>query len=335
MNVLSLFDGISCGRLALERAGIHVDNYFASEVNSYALSISQRHYPDTIQLGDVRGICGRDLPKIDLLIGGSPCQGFSTAGKNLNFDDPRSALFFEYVRILKECNPTYWLLENVPMKNEYRDTISDILGVEPVVINSSLLSAQNRKRLYWANFPIRQPDDKHIMLEDIVLSDALVDREKSHAIITSIGRTTHREYIQKNQSRLAHYTIALSKCFNGLTRDHPRVYVGKSPTILTGPSHIPLVVNGDPKNLSIDEIKNVTRRLTPIECERLQTLPDDWTFGVSNSQRYKMIGNAWTVDVVAHILTGIMSPDTQHNLRGWEKGIDEVVKLEDKGCEKK
>jgi DNA (cytosine-5)-methyltransferase 3A len=308
INVLSLFDGISCGRLALERAGIHVDNYFASEIDPYALIVSQRHYPDTIHLGDVRGICGCNLPKIDLLIGGSPCQGFSIAGKEFNFDDPRSALFFEYVRILKECDPTYWLLENVPMKKEYRDVISDILGVEPVQINSALVSAQSRKRLYWANFPIQQPADKDIKLEDVVLQGALIDRDKSHAIIGSIGRTTHREYFRKNQGQLVFNTTALSSLYGGLSGTRPRVYIEKSPTVAAGSGHIPLVVNGQPKDLTIAEIKGVTRKLTPLECERLQTLPDNWTAGVSDTQRYKSIGNAWTVDVIAHILKGVVNP---------------------------
>jgi site-specific DNA-cytosine methylase len=305
INVLSLFDGISCARLALERAGVHVNNYFASEIDPYALLISQRHYPDTIHLGDVRGICGCNLPKIDLLIGGSPCQGFSRAGKELNFDDPRSALFFEYVRILKECDPTYWMLENVPMKKEYRDTISNILGVEPVQINSSLVSAQSRRRLYWANFPIQQPVDKGIKLENVVSQDVLIDRDKSHAIIGSIGCTTPREYFHKNQGQLVYNTIALSNIYGGLSGSRPRVYVNKFPFVTAGSGRIQLIVNGQPKDLTITEIKSVTRKLTPLECERLQTLPDGWTWGASNSQRYKMIGNAWTVDVIAHILSGL------------------------------
>jgi len=148
MNVLSLFDGMSCGQIALERAGITVDNYYASEIDKHCITVTQTNYPETIQLGDVSKIDGKDLPNIDLLIGGSPCQGFSFIGKGLNFDDPRSKLFFEYVRLLKECNPTYFMLENVRMKKELQDIISKYLGVDPVVINSNLVSAQNRHRLY-------------------------------------------------------------------------------------------------------------------------------------------------------------------------------------------
>ena len=153
-NVLSLFDGMSCGQIALNRAGITYDNYYASEIDKHAIKVTQHNYPNTIQLGDVTKIKSSDLPKIDLLIGGSPCQGFSFSGKQLNFDDPRSKLFFEFVRLVKECQPKYWLLENVVMKKEFEKVITEQLGVEPVKINSSLVSAQNRVRLYWANFDI-------------------------------------------------------------------------------------------------------------------------------------------------------------------------------------
>jgi len=169
INVLSLFDGISCGQIALERAGIEVENYFASEIDKYAMQITMANYPNTKQLGDVKNVTATQLPKIDLLIGGSPCQGFSFAGKQLNFEDPRSKLFFEFVRLKNEVNPTYWLLENNRMKKEYQDIISNYLGVEPIKINSSLVSAQNRERLYWTNIPnVTQPKDKKIMLSDIV-----------------------------------------------------------------------------------------------------------------------------------------------------------------------
>jgi DNA (cytosine-5)-methyltransferase 3A len=169
MNVLSLFDGISCGQLALQRAGIKYDNYFASEIDKDAIKVTMHNFPNTIQLGDVKSIKGEDLPGIDLLLAGSPCQGFSLSGKQLNFMDPKSKLFFEFVRIKNELNPKYFLLENVKMKKEYQDAISDYLGVEYIQINSSLLSAQNRKRLYWTNIPnIKQPEDKHIILKDII-----------------------------------------------------------------------------------------------------------------------------------------------------------------------
>lgn len=169
INVLSLFDGISCGQIALERQGFEIENYFASEIDKYAIQVTQNNYPNTKQLGSVINIKAKDLPKIDLLIGGSPCQGFSFAGKQLNFEDPRSKLFFEFVRLKNDVNPTYWLLENNKMKKEYQDIISNYLGVEPIKINSSLVSAQNRERLYWTNIPnVTQPKDKKIMLSDIV-----------------------------------------------------------------------------------------------------------------------------------------------------------------------
>lgn len=183
MNVLSLFDGISCGQIALNRANIKYDNYFASEIDQYAIFITQKNYPNTIQLGDVQNIKGKDLPKIDLLIGGSPCQGFSFAGKGLNFEDPRSKLFFEFVRLVEECSPTYFLLENVVMGKRYLNIISSYLLATPIKINSALLSAQNRERLYWTNIPnIKIPLNKGISLQSIIEDAYFADREKSYAI---------------------------------------------------------------------------------------------------------------------------------------------------------
>lgn len=170
-TVLSLFDGISCGQIALKRAGIHVDKYIASEIDKNAIKVTMTNFPNTEQIGDVTKVDTKKLPKIDLLMGGSPCQGFSSSGKGLNFVDPRSRLFFEYVRILKEVKPKYFLLENVKMRKEWEDIITKYIGVEPVKINSSLVSAQNRERLYWTNIPgVEQPEDKGIKLEDILES---------------------------------------------------------------------------------------------------------------------------------------------------------------------
>jgi len=169
MNVLSLFDGMSCGRIALDRLGIKVDNYYASEIDKYAMKVSEANYPDIIQVGDITALDLSTLPKIDLIMGGSPCQGFSFAGKQLAFDDPRSALFFEFVKCVKELNPKYFLLENVRMKKEYLDVISEYMGVEPICINSALVSAQNRVRYYWTNIPgIEQPEQRGIVLRDIL-----------------------------------------------------------------------------------------------------------------------------------------------------------------------
>jgi DNA-cytosine methyltransferase len=186
MNILSLFDGMSCGRLALDRLGIKVDKYYASEIDKYAIQVSSANYPDIIQIGDVCDVKGEDYPDIGLVMAGSPCQGFSFAGNQLAFDDPRSALFFEFVRILKEVKPKYFLLENVKMKKEFLDVISEQVGVEPILINSALVSAQNRLRYYWTNIPgVEQPEDRGIVLRDILetepdekydISEAKVDR---------------------------------------------------------------------------------------------------------------------------------------------------------------
>lgn len=200
INVLSLFDGMSCGHIALDRAGIKVNQYFASEIDRYAIQVTMANYPDTIQLGDVRNVTTANLPKIDLIAFGSPCQGFSFAGKQLNFKDPRSALFFEAVRLLKEIKPKYFLMENVIMKEEYKNAISEILGelypecvqqkglfsegrLEPLQINSALVSAQNRDRLYWTNIPVKgMPADKGIMLKDIIDGDTGIKNNGEYQI---------------------------------------------------------------------------------------------------------------------------------------------------------
>ena len=169
LNVLSLFDGMSCGQIALQRLGIKVENYFASEIDKYAIQVAKHNFPNTKHIGSVIDVKGSDLPKIDLLIGGSPCQGFSFAGKQLNFDDPRSKLFFEFVRLKNECNPTYFLLENVKMKKEYEDIITEYLGVKPIAINSELFSAQDRKRIYWTNINFKAlPTENKLTVEDIL-----------------------------------------------------------------------------------------------------------------------------------------------------------------------
>lgn len=285
MNILSLFDGMSCGQIALNQLGIKIDNYYASEIDKYAIEIAKKNYPNTIHLGDVTKIRGKDLPQIDLLIGGSPCQGFSFAGKQLNFDDPRSALFFEYVRLLKETNPKYFLLENVRMKQEYQNIISEHLGVEPIMINSALVSAQNRVRLYWTNIPnVTQPKNKNIVLKN-VLEESLINNVKMSNTFTA-----QRSYNDNNKP----IQIGMADNING----HDilkRIYSpeGKSPTLNAHGGG-----NTEPK-VSTNEMSY--RKLTPLECERLQTVPDCYTEGVSNTQRYKMLGNGWTVEVIKHI----------------------------------
>ena len=196
MNVLSLFDGMSCGQIALKNLNVKVDNYYASEIDKYAIQIAKKNFPNTIHLGDVTqipssafGVNGFNT-KIDLVMGGSPCQGFSRAGKNLNFDDPRSKLFFEFVRLVKELKPKYFLLENVKMTKEHRDTISKFLGVDPVYIDSALVSAQTRKRYYWTNVPyIFGPINQHITLRDIIQTEGeLKNSEVDERMVTKLGK---------------------------------------------------------------------------------------------------------------------------------------------------
>ena len=375
MNVLSLFDGMACGRLALERAGIPVENYFAAEIDKYAIQIAQKNYPEITQLGDVKKLCGYDDRfqeaglgignEIDLVIGGSPCQGFSRAGKGLNFEDPRSALFFEYVRIVQEISPKYFLLENVQMKQEHQDIINEYLGVKPIKINSALLSAQNRVRLYWTNIPnIEQPEDKNILLRDI-LEEGVVDREKSYCIdanyfkggnLKSYFKKRRRQLVFKDRPCELREFDSNAECHHAATATDinghdsiKRVYAdsGKSPTLntCTGGNREPKVLfvseatkkgyteiqDGDcfdatfltsktrrgrnmkdksncltAANYDYMRYEHPTyRKLTPTECERLQTVPDGYTEGVSNTQRYRMLGNGWTIDVIAHIFKGL------------------------------
>lgn len=275
MKVLSLFDGMSCGRIALERAGFEVEEYYASEIDKYAVQVSKDNYPDIIHIGDVTQVSYKDgvlhtqfgsyQTDVDMVIGGSPCQSFSVAGNGKGFDGS-SGLFYEWVRILREVNPKYFLLENVCMKKEWEDVITQEVGVSPIMINSALVSAQNRKRLYWTNIEgITQPKDKGILLRDI-LENFIFDKEPY--------------YIVFNSNRPKNYKSDKSMCL---------VTSGGSKT----------------KGVGISDDSGMWRKLTPIECERLQTLPDNYTEGVSNSQRYKMIGNGWTVDVIAHIFSFI------------------------------
>lgn len=280
INVLSLFDGMSCGQIALNRAGVSYGKYFASEIDKHAIKVTQHNYPNTIQLGDVTQVGGNGLPKIDLLIGGSPCQGFSIAGKQLNFDDPRSKLFFEFVRLLKECKPKYFLLENVKMKKEYQDVITDHLGVEPIEINSNLVSAQNRRRLYWTNIPgVTVPEDKGIILSDIL------EKDVDDKFYLSESAIDYMDRLRNGKPRWEYHKSDLEGKASCLTAN---MYKG-----------VPYGV------LKLNFGKNPYRRLTPVECERLQTVPDNFTGIVSNSQRYKMLGNGWTVDVVAYIFKGL------------------------------
>jgi DNA-cytosine methyltransferase len=454
MNVLSLFDGMSCGQIALNKLGIKYDNYFACEIDKYAMQVTQHNFPDTIQLGDVQFVTKETFGthKIDLVIGGSPCQGFSFAGKQLNFEDPRSALFFEFVRLVKELKPKHFLLENVKMKKEYQDVITQYMGVEPIEINSALVSAQNRRRLYWTNIPnIEHPEDKGIVLKDIIESgyvdDRMVDKGKSYCLTArysgavwwnSIERKQrtmisleqvdnklrHKEATKKGyaeagegegldltfpesktrrgramkdksncltaaghemgvvidpskpnqinpdksaksssedekgtqphmQDRVFHEdgkSHALTSSFASRTKVgkfeeedkelRPATIVGrrlnergvredynkdvpitqclqvkhnsdKSGTLTTVEKDNVLSENEPGRYPNAYEDKKlVWRKLTPLECERLQTVPDGHSLVlddkgkqlVSDSQRYKMLGNGWTIDVITHIM---------------------------------
>ena len=445
MKVLSLFDGMSCGQLALNRLGIKVDKYYASEIDKYAIQVTQANFPETIQVGDVCNLKAEDYQDIDLILAGSPCQGFSFAGKQLAFDDPRSALFFEFIRLLKEIKPKYFLLENVKMKKEFLEVITDQVSacypefqgkdlfggkIEPILINSALVSAQSRQRYYWTNIPnIEQPEDKGIVLRDILVEDGQTD------LVGMNGKKAFKENIQKGTALLARdwkgwntygmtgvqttpKQVGVASDING----HDilkRVYSpdGKSPTLnsMSGGNREPKVVSGgalrarskdkDGKNIgwketkpkqmlelrkdekanavstvskdsivvsektnqinpskkasgkqpylqdrvfhkdgkshaltesfadrtNVGELKLRTksktvrsggrgsydrhewdsvdelhwRKLTPLECERLQTVPDNYTKHVSKTQRYRMLGNGWTIDVISHILSNM------------------------------
>tara|TARA_B110000208_G_C11753662_1_gene424365 strand:- start:250 stop:1179 length:930 start_codon:yes stop_codon:yes gene_type:complete len=304
MNVLSLFDGLSCGNIALERAGIQAGQYFASEIDQYAIKIANKNYPSIIQLGNVLDVKGKDLPKIDLLIGGSPCQDLSFAGKGKGLSGDRSSLFYQYFRLLKECKPKYFLLENVKMKKEYQDVISNLLGIQPIKINSSLVSAQNRVRLYWTNIPnVTQPEDKGLKLKDILEIDGYVDRDKSHCLDANYFKGGNlKSYFEKHRRQLVFSDNGL--CHVGdadikANQSTKRVYHpdGKAPTLKT--------MGGGHREPKVNTSETTYRKLTPLECERLQTIPDGYSEGVSNSQRYKMLGNSFTASIIAHLFRGI------------------------------
>ena len=379
---------MSCGQIALDQLGIKVDKYYASEIDKYAIQVTQKNYPNTIQVGDVTKLDPKDFADVDLVMGGSPCQGFSFAGKQLAFDDPRSALFFEFIKLLKAIKPKYFLLENVRMKKEFLDIISQevskcypeiAFGIEPVLINSALVSAQSRQRYYWTNIlNIQQPEDRDIVLRDILETEPnpefyhgqksieymergnekwqqagkrradryeqTADKEKSFTITENWHKGVPYNYFKETKPK----QVGMASDIKGhdILR---RVYSpeGKSPTLnsMGGGNREPKAVTGgafrgraydkDGKRMDRDgsSVANKTkqmlelrkdhksnaittvykdsvavsedltwRKLTPLECERLQTVPDNYTNHVSNTQRYKMLGNGWTVEVIKHIL---------------------------------
>lgn len=350
MVILSLFDGISCGRAALEKAGVPVTRYFASEIDRHAITVSRKNWPDIIQLGDVTQLSDwfieNILPRIDLIIAGSPCQGFSLAGKQLNFNDPRSALFFEFVRIWKACvrrNPDCkFLLENVPMKGEYRDVITSYVGLQPVMVNSNLVSAQNRRRWYWTDIcTIQQPADRGIYLKDIVLPDALPltfteARTEEAKRIRSESLKAGRDFSPRRGKELVLRSDGKSNCLTAtfshkehmvlqnlfLTPDQVARAIEKHkactwrtggkmgavafPTSIEGKAKclISTVIKADRSQNHVESIFGI-RMLTPVEWERLQSLCDGYTEGISDTQRYKALGNGWQVDTIAHIFSSL------------------------------
>ena len=277
INVLSLFDGISCGHIALDKAGIPINKYYASEIDKYAIKVTNKNYPETINLGDVTTVSGELFTeKIDLLIGGSPCQGFSQAGKMKNFDDPRSKLFWEYVRILQEVNPKYFLLENVVMKQEWQDIISEALGVKPIMIDSSLTSAATRKRLYWTNIPgVGQPEDLGITFGDIRERDV----QEGSIYYTDKGI----DWIRRHEKR-----------------------TGKTLRIIGDSDKMQMLEASMYKKYSSQRFFGIEdtyglRYITVTECERCMNVPDGYTDCCSNTQRYKQLGNGWEVNTITHI----------------------------------
>ena len=291
MNVLSLFDGISCGQIALERAGIKVDKYFASEIKQCAIKVTQAHYPNTIQLGDVRNIKAEDLPKIDLLIGGSPCQDFSMANKNKEgLDGCKSGLFYEYLRLLKELKPTYFLLENVKMKKEEQNKISELLGVEPININSNLVSAQNRNRLYWTNIPnVTIPEDKQIILQD-VLDTGYSPLQKARCLLVSDSRplrTPVKMYHRSHQLSFNTLIFESEEHYNSCKEYFDAHFKGLAAKDIVG---------------DIPVFRGV-RYLSNRERERLQTMPEGYCDSLSWNECADVLGDGWTVDVIAHIFS--------------------------------
>ena len=385
MQVLSLFDGMSCGQLALRQLGIPIEKYYASEIDKYAITVTQANFPNTIQVGDVCALDPKDYADIDLIIGGSPCQGFSFAGKKLAFNDPRSKLFFEFVRLVKAIQPKYFLLENVRMKKEWLAIITEQLGVEPICINSALVSAQNRVRYYWTNIPnVTQPADQGLLLKDILEIDAeepmysniyggfgekkprthfsksvTIRANSGGGAIPSVSikpvkdTERNRRYYRNRDQKALCMLASMHKGAgnNGMTLVphkpvHNKINQAKvdnmqpgdiAATQINNSKNFGNAVNVDGKAFTLrasnpngvvmskirDKSKTVRtggrlsydrhewdsvdelhyRKLTPLECMRLQTVPDDYKMPVSNTQKYKLLGNGFTVAVIQHIFS--------------------------------
>lgn len=270
MNVLSLFDGIAVGKYAIEKI-FKIENYYASEIDQHAIKIAKKNHPNIIHLGDVTKIDYSALPKIDLLIGGSPCQGFSKVGDMRGVEDERSKLFFEYVRALNQINPNYFILENVKMKKSDEAIITNHLNVNPIMINSNLVSAQNRPRLYWTNIPdIKQPDDKKIFLHQIT----------KDLPFRAVGNWVYGNFGGKPR-----------------IKDIKKINDEKSNCLTTSKTHN--------RNYYFNQDKTLYRNLSAEEWEALQTLPEGYTLGIPDTHRHKAIGNAFTADVITHLISHI------------------------------
>jgi DNA-cytosine methyltransferase len=293
MNVLSLFDGISCAKIALDNLEIDVNNYYASEIDKFAINVSKSNHPNIIHLGDIKNIKADDLPKIDLLIGGSPCQDLSNAQKGLGLKGSKSNLFYEYIRLLKEVNPKYFLLENV--KNKWGNIMSEYVGVDFKEINSSIFSAQSRPRYYWTNI------DYELLpkaMSKIVLKDVLDDNVDEKYFLSKEGLNSFLSNVKVNNNISKdgiNKSFVIPREIHNDNERQRRVYSlkSKSPTILA---------RADTTKIFVE---NSVRKLTPLECERLQCIPDNYTSMASDTQRYKMIGNAFTVSVIEHFLKGL------------------------------
>lgn len=310
MKVLSLFDGISCGRLALERANLSVERYDAFEIDKYAIAVSKNNFPDIVHHGDVFKGDFKKFKGYDLLIGGSPCTYWSVAkkGRETTADGEGFRLFMEFVRALKESQCRYFIYENnYSIHQNIKAEISEKLGVQPIMINSALVSAQNRKRCYWTNIPsVIQPQDKGILLKDI-LESGIGWQDKSYCMTASYNGAVFRNTLERKQRTMVAEPVIkpIRVGEYGKGGQGQRIYsvYGKS---------VSLTANGGGQGaktglykIDLPDGDYIIRKLTPVEAERLQTLPDNYTMGISNTQRYKCIGNGWTVDVIAHILGGL------------------------------
>ena len=300
INVLSLFDGMSCGRIALERAGIEVDNYFSSEIKPYAIKVANENYPQDAKnrLGDITKIDGYSLPKIDLLVGGSPCQDFSGANKErLGTDGVKSGLFFEYVRLLKETNPKYFLLENVRMKKEHQAFVSSIIDCEPIVINSELVAPHLRHRLYWTNIPLTEmPKDKGLKLNDFLIN-GYSDRDKARTLLESDSRPLSTPIKMLHRYFNTGFTTLIfeSKEHYSSIKEHFDVHFkGKSAKEIDDIS----------KGMGLSIYRGV-RYMNNTEREACQTVPQGYTDSLTKNEAACILGDGWTVDVIAHIFKGL------------------------------